>query len=206
MVRTKDAEKKINVQFEEENSREQAASEAESEKLAGHPKSEKRKKHSRASGEEESKLREEVKKMQEQLLWLKAEFSNYKKRVEKEKYELSDYIRAEVIRKLLPVLDDFKMMLDKAQSGENEGAVLEGAKMIHDKLVQFLETEGVEKIESLGHKFNPEIHEALLSQATDSEEEHDKILQVYQDGYRLRERMIRPSKVIVGKFDKNQKN
>ncbi len=206
MVRTKNAEKKINVEFEEELPQEQSSSEPEPENSAEHPKSEKKKKHSRTSGEKSEKLREEVQKMQEQLLWLKAEFANYKKRVEKEKYELSDYIRAEVIRKLLPVLDDFKIMLEKAQAGENEGAVLEGAKMIHDKLVQFLETEGVEKIESLGQKFNPEIHEALLSQATDSEEDHDKILQVYQDGYRLRERMIRPSKVIVGKFDKDKKN
>ncbi len=143
-----------------------------------------------------SKLQE----LEEQNLRIRAEFSNFKRRVEKERLEMADFIKGELIKKLLPVLDDFKMMLEKAQAGQNEQSVLEGAAMIFEKLLQILEREGLEKIESLGEPFDPNIHEALMTQPTRDEAMHEKVVQVFQEGYKLKDRLLRPSRVVVGKL------
>jgi len=143
---------------------------------------------------------EKIKQLEEKNLRLLAEFQNYRRRVEREQLELADYIKGEVFKKLLPVLDDFKIMMEKAVAGENEKSVLEGARIIYEKLKGILEKEGLQKIESLGEKFDPEIHEALMTRPTEQQEEHERVVEVYQEGYRLKEKLLRPSKVIVGKY------
>ncbi len=156
-----------------------------------------------------TKLKEEldqkeakIKELEDQLLRLQAEFKNYKRRVEKEQLELADYIKGELFKKIIPILDDFKAMMLHAEEGKNEESILHGAKIIYEKLKEVLEKEGLEKIPSLGETFNPEYHEALMTRPTSEEKEHDRVVEVYQDGYKLKERLIRPSKVIVGKFEK----
>lgn len=126
---------------------------------------------------------------------------NYKRRVEREQLELADFIKGEIFKKILPILDDFKAMMAHAEEGKNEESVLQGAKMIYNKLKEVLEKEGLEKIQSLGEKFNPELHEALMTRPTTEAEEHDRVVEVYQDGYKLKEKLIRPSKVVVGKLE-----
>lgn len=148
-----------------------------------------------------------IRELEEQILRLKAEFVNYKKRVEKEQLEFADYIKGEMFKKLLPVLDDFKMMTEKAEAGQNEQSILEGAKMIYEKLKQILTNEGLEKIESLGQRFDPEVHEALIMKPIEEKHKHEHVVEVFQEGYKLKERLLRPSKVIVGKFeDKKSSN
>ncbi|RMG66398.1 MAG: nucleotide exchange factor GrpE [Calditrichaeota bacterium] len=165
-----------------------------------------------ASGEEKvQKLEKElqtakkkIQELEEQSLRIRAEFSNFKRRVEKERLELADYIKGEFIKKLLPVLDDFKMMLEKAQAGQNEQSVLEGARMIFEKLQQILQREGLEKIESLGEPFDPNLHEALMTQPTEDEAMHERVVQVFQEGYKIKDRLLRPSRVVVGKLSKQE--
>ena len=156
--------------------------------------------------EELAKKDEKIRELEDRLLRLQAEFLNYKRRVEKEQLELADYIKGELFKKIIPILDDFKAMMAHAEEGKNEVSVLQGARMIYQKLKEVLEKEGLEKIESLGQEFNPEFHEALMTRPTDKEKEHDRVVEVYQDGYKLKERLIRPSKVVVGKFDKKSQN
>lgn len=148
-------------------------------------------------------LMNRAKTAEEQNLRLRAEFANYKRRVEKEQIEYVLYSKSEILKRLLPVVDDFKLMLDKSSAGENREGVLEGARIIYEKLVQILEKEGLEKIDALGQQFDPELHEALMMKPTEVEAEHNVIVEVFQDGFRLKDRLLRPSKVIVGQFEEN---
>lgn len=143
-----------------------------------------------------------MKQLEEGNLRLRAEFSNYKRRIEREQAEFSNYLKGELLKKFLPVLDDFKMMVDKGNSGSEE-STLEGAKIIFEKFQQILEKEGLQKIDALGSSFDPQMHEALMMKTIDDAEENDKIVEVFQEGFTLNERLLRPSKVIVGKFENN---
>ena len=145
-----------------------------------------------------------IQELEDQLLRLRAEFINYKRRVEREQLEFADYIKGELFKKLLPVLDDFKMMMEKSEQGNNEKGILEGARIIYRKFMDILEKEGLERIDALGKDFDPAVHEALMTQPS-SQEHHEKVIGVFQDGYKLKERLLRPSKVIVGKFEQEAK-
>ena len=150
-----------------------------------------------------ARLIKRAKIAEDQNLRLRAEFANYKRRIEKEQFEYVLYSKSEILKHLLPVVDDFKLMIDKSSASENSNSVLEGARMIYERFVQILEKEGLEKIDALGQQFDPELHEALMMKPTEVESEHNVIVEVFQDGFRLKERLLRPSKVIVGQFEKN---
>lgn len=153
---------------------------------------------------EKSALEEKIKTCEEQSLRIRAEFANYKRRVEREQLEFAEYIKGEILAKLLPVLDDFKMMFKKSLAGENEQSVLEGARLIYENFNQILEKEGLERMRVLGEKFNPQLHEALMMRPIDNQAEHEKVIEVFQDGFKFKDRLLRPSKVIVGKYENNQ--
>ncbi len=139
--------------------------------------------------------------LEEQNLRLRAEFANYKRRVEKEKEEFALYIKAELFKKFLPVLDDFKNMIEKTQTGDNNQSVLDGVKLIYEKFQQILEREGMQKIEALGQDFDPEFHEALMLKPIEDESQHNKVVEVFQEGFMLKDRLLKPSKVVVGKYE-----
>ncbi len=173
------------------------------------PKKTSRKKEERESGvsqlqAEIEQLKKQIEELKEQNLRLRSEFANYKRRVEREQIELADYIKSEFIKKLLPVLDDFQHMFEKADQNSSEQTVIEGARMIYNKFFQVLKNEGLEKIEAVGNEFDPQEHEAMMMQNVDSIEHHNRIINVFQEGYRLRGRLIRPSRVVVGKFEENK--
>ena len=153
--------------------------------------------------EPEALLKEKIKEYEEQNLRIRAEFANYKRRVEREQVEFTTYFKGEILLSLLPILDDFKMMIEKSSEKENEKSILEGAKLIYDKLQQILEKEGLEKVQALGEDFDPEIHEALMMKSIDNEDDHNKVIEVFQEGYKLQDRLLRPSKVIVGQHEAN---
>ncbi|GAB4366789.1 MAG: nucleotide exchange factor GrpE [Calditrichia bacterium] len=138
--------------------------------------------------------------LNDQFLRLRAEFVNYKKRIERENIEYANYLKAEIMKALLPILDDFQHMIEKSGEGTNEQSVFEGAKLIYEKLYQTLVSLGLEKIEALGQEFDPQVHEAMMLQNTDNQANHNKIIGVLQEGYKFKDRLIRPSKAIVGNF------
>ncbi len=164
-----------------------------------------------AAGQESEEVSENIeaiiskmKELEEQNLRIRAEFANFKRRVEREQGELADYIKSKIFQKLLPILDDFKMMIEKSSTEHDETSILEGAKMIYEKFSQVLEKEGLKKIEALGEKFDPQLHDALMMQPIEDKEKHERIVEVYQDGYQLHDKLIRPSKVVVGKYDSTE--
>lgn len=165
-------------------------------------------KKSRKLKEDFKKKLEEVQKkydlLNDQYLRLRAEFSNYKKRMDREQLELGDYIKTEVVKRFLPIVDDFDRMLKLSNSEVNHQSLLQGAQLIAEKFKQILNDLGIKKIDAEGQEFNPEIHEALLVQNVEESEKNGKIIGIYQDGYMLGNRLLRPSKVVVGKCEEKE--
>jgi len=131
----------------------------------------------------------------EQLQRLQAEFLNYKKRVERERKELSKFIKAELIRKLLPIIDDFERFIQNHQDSE----IMDGFTLIHDKLMNTLKQEGLETIAATGTAFDPNYHDALYIEEVSEEEDDGKVLEEWEKGFFFQGSLLRPSKVKVGK-------
>jgi molecular chaperone GrpE len=124
-----------------------------------------------------------------------AEFDNYRRRTERERDEASIRGRADVLRELLEVADNFDRALDHANAGVPP-AFLEGMRLVARGLHDLLDRKGVERIDAAGKPFDPELHEALTMMPSGTAEP-DTVLQVVQAGYRLGDRVLRPAKVIV---------
>jgi len=153
---------------------------------------------SETKGTEEVAERSEVQSKETEYLdmlqRLKAEFDNYRRRTEKEKQELADYVRGDLIRELLPVLDDFERLLEAETDARQ---LKEGARMIYQNLLSVLNKYGLEAFAAEGEHFDPNVHEAVA--VTPAPQEHDgKVLSTWQKGYRLKDRVIRHAKVQVG--------
>jgi molecular chaperone GrpE len=124
---------------------------------------------------------------------LAAEFENYKKRTAREHAALSARATERLVQELLPIVDDLERALEAAEQHE-EAKLEEGVRLVHRQLASALEREGLAEIEADG-KFDPHVHEALLSQPSDAEE--GSVIEVLQKGYRLGDRVVRPARVIV---------
>ena len=123
-----------------------------------------------------------------------ADFINFKRRVEQEKEDTIKYANTDMILKLLPVLDDLEMAFGAIPASHAHTGWVKGIKLVERKLKNFMETLNLTEIESMGKPFDPNIHEAVM-QAVGTE---GVVLQEFQKGYKLGDRVIRPSKVSVG--------
>ncbi len=127
-------------------------------------------------------------------LRLAADFDNYKKRVAREYLEVTARANERLLNELLPVLDDLERALEAAALHE-EAKLEEGVQLVHRSLASLLERNGLEEIKAEG-VFDPHVHEALLAQPGKGAEP-GTVLQVLQKGYRLGDRVLRPTRVIV---------
>ena len=143
------------------------------------------------------KIQEEYKKLDDTYMRLYADFDNYRKRVIKEKYEMSSYAISGIMAKLIGVIDNF----DRALKDESEktSSFYQGVKMVSKQLNDILTDEGLSPIETVGVKFDPNVHHAVLTDS-DPEQEDDIILEELQPGYRYKEKVIRPAMVKVNKL------
>jgi molecular chaperone GrpE len=128
----------------------------------------------------------------------RAEFANFKKRVQKEREASRSFITAEILSKYLTVVDDFERALNDRPEDEASEAWAEGVDMIYRKLKNILEAEGVEEISAEGEQFDPNFHEAISFAESDDHSEGE-IVEVIQPGYKIKERIIRPAVVLVAK-------
>ena len=124
---------------------------------------------------------------------LAAEFDNYKKRVARDQEALSARASERLVKELLPIVDDLERALDAAEQHE-EAKLEDGVRLVHRQLASVLEREGLSEIETAG-RFDPHVHEALLSQPSDADE--GSVIEVLQKGYRLGDRVLRPARVVV---------
>ena len=132
-------------------------------------------------------------------LRLNAEFDNYRKRTLKEKAELLKSGSERVLLDIIAVVDDFERALDNISKTEDIDAVKEGIDLIYSKFANFLTKHGVKEIETIGHAFDTDKHEAVTTIPAQSEEDKDKIIDSIQKGYTLDDKIIRYPKVIVAK-------
>lgn len=132
-------------------------------------------------------------------LRLNAEFDNYRKRTLKEKAELLKSGSERVLLDIVAVVDDFERALDNISKTEDIDAVKEGVDLIYSKFTNFLTKHGVKEIETIGHTFDTDKHEAVTTVPAQKEEDKDKIIDSIQKGYTLDDKVIRYPKVIVAK-------
>jgi molecular chaperone GrpE len=149
-----------------------------------------------SEGVQEDPLAAAEAKAQEHLDDLKrlaAEFENYKKRAAREQAALSTRAAERLVKELLPIVDDLERALEAAEQHE-EVKLEEGVRLVQRQLASVLEREGLAEIETNG-RFDPHVHEALLSRPSDAEE--GSVIEVLQKGYRLGDRVLRPARVAV---------
>lgn len=133
----------------------------------------------------------------DKLLRRQAEFENYRKRVERERSELYQHGRDDVLLQFLPVVDNFERALSSLETSEGDAEALRhGVELIHKQFKDALSKFGLEAVEAVGQTFDPHVHEAVTTEATDKHKENT-VIQEFQRGYRIGDRLLRPAKVKV---------
>jgi molecular chaperone GrpE len=138
-------------------------------------------------------LRNENEELISTLQRLQADFENYRKRAQRDQDALVARAGERIVKELLPVLDDLERALEAAEQHE-EAKLEDGVKLVHRQLEQLLAKEGLAPVATDG-MFDPHVHEALLTQPSESEE--GSVIEVLQKGYRLGDRVLRPARVVV---------
>ena len=154
-----------------------------------------------ATRAELKRLESEVKELRDSLARRQADFENYRKRVERDRAESYNRMVGDVVSKLLPVLDNLRRALDaedslQATESEEFRHFLHGVELIYKQLSGVLEGLGLQPIAALGHRFDPHVHEAVITEQTE-EYEPDTVIQEIVPGYRLGEKLLRPAIVKV---------
>ncbi len=122
----------------------------------------------------------------------RAELDNFRKRAAREAAQAGERAKANLVRELLPVLDNLERAL--ASAGDDEQHLADGVRMVHAQLVAALEREGIQSFDPAGEAFDPELHEAL---STREGEESGLVLDVVEQGYKLNGTVLRPARVVV---------
>lgn len=147
----------------------------------------------------EEKLKDQLQQEKDKFLRLFAEFENYKKRTSRERIELFSTASEDVMKTLLPVLDDFERALSHIEERKEVEELRKGVLLIYQKLVNTLEQKGLKalKVEK-GDTFNADDHEAITQIPAPSEDLKGKIIDVVEKGYKLGDKVIRFPKVVIG--------
>jgi len=141
---------------------------------------------------------ETIKSLQDRLLYLQADFENFKKLKNREKEETLKFGNEILIKNLLPVVDNLERAIDHSEKTSDFKSIYDGVKIVLNDFLKVLERAGVERIDALGKKFDPNLHEAFL-QEEKNDVEPGIILSEFQKGYILNGRLLRPSMVIISK-------
>lgn len=144
-------------------------------------------------------LKVECDQLKDRFLRVSSDFQNYRKRMEKEKADLHAYANERLICDLLPVLDNFeRAVLSGTERTDPAETFVKGIEMVFKQLKDVLEASGLQKIDALGKPFDPTVHHAVM-QVEEEEAEPDTVVEVFQTGYSLNAKVIRPSMVKVAK-------
>ena len=161
----------------------------------------KKKKEDKEMGELKKRLEEKEKEAKEnydRLLRTAADFENYKKRANKEKEEWTKFANEDLLKAILPFVDNLERAINHAQKVVDTGVLIEGVRLTIQQLHQSLNKFGLSPFESVGRPFDPAMHEAMLVVETDKQEPN-QVLEEFQRGYLLNDRLLRPATVSVPK-------
>ena len=139
----------------------------------------------------------------DRLLRMAADFENYKKRMAREKEEWAKFANEDLIKTVLPFIDNLERAVNHAEKGADPGILIEGVKLTIQQLLHALNKFGLSSVESLGKPFNPVLHEAMFVVET-NKHEPNQVVEEFQKGYLLNGRLLRPATVAVSKpLEKN---
>ncbi len=143
-------------------------------------------------------INRELEELKDKYMRLFAEFDNYKRRTVREKLDWMKTAAQDTMSALLPVLDDFDRARKFAED-KQEGGWSEGVELVYQKLFNTLRQKGLEAMESTGHEFDPEFHDAFMEIEAHRQEMKGKVVDTIEKGYKLNDKIIRHAKVVVGK-------
>jgi len=145
-------------------------------------------------------LKKEVDELKDRYLRAAAEMDNQRKRLEREKNEYFQFALSDVLKELLPVLDNFERALKSPEDHADGKSFREGIELIRKQILDLLAKRGVTPLDALHKKFDPAVHQAVLSEESENVEEPE-VGEILQTGYLLNERLLRPAmvKVVVPK-------
>lgn len=161
-----------------------------------------------AAGEEKAEVKKEeealktlearVAEVNDKYIRLAAEFDNYRRRTARERLELISTAGEDIIKGMLPVLDDCERALQVLRESGADKAAVEGTELIYTKLMTFLKGRGLSVIDALGKELDTDFHEAVAQFPVQESDRKNKIIDVVQQGYKLNDKVIRFAKVVVG--------
>ncbi len=157
--------------------------------------------HDRVSIQEDDttlQLLEEIQDLKDKNLRLMAEFDNFRKRSAKEKSDLRTYGGEDIMKKTLPLIDDFERALEAMKTAVDVDAVKEGVELIYAKFLAFLADNGVQAIATENEVFDTDLHEAITTFPAPTKDQKGKIIDCTAKGYTLNDKVIRYAKVVVG--------
>jgi molecular chaperone GrpE len=140
-------------------------------------------------------LRRERDAVQDRLLRTAAEFDNYRKRMDRERRDLAEYTAGEVMKELLPIIDNLERAL---QAAEPDDPLRKGVELTHKQMLEMLRKRGVTPIEALGADFDPNFHQAVIHEES-AQHREGEVMEELQRGYVVGDRLLRPSMVKVAK-------
>ncbi len=195
-AKDKEKENKEPAPEEAKEPAEEAAETAAEEETSEEPEGEEKKKGLFSKKEKKNPLQEKVDELNDRVLRQMAEFENYRNRTDKEKAQQFEMGQANILEKLLPVVDNFERGLAAVPEEEKDGAFADGMNKIYKQLVKQLEDLGVTPIEALGQEFDPNLHNAVMQVETE-EYESGIVAQELQKGYKFHDMVLRHSMVGV---------
>ena len=145
----------------------------------------------------EEKLQQEVEKLNDQVYRLSAEISNIQKRNAKERQDAAKYRSQTLAQNLLNVIDNLERAIASPSESEDAQNLKKGIEMVYESFLYALKEEGIEEIDALDQPFDPTLHHAVQTVPVEEGQEADKVVQVFQKGYKLKDRVLRPAMVIV---------
>ncbi len=139
-----------------------------------------------------------LQEMNDKYLRLTAEFDNYRRRTLKEKMEMTKTAGENILVKILPVIDNFERALQSMEQTDDITALRDGIVLIYNSFKQFMEQNGVTEIEAINQEFDTDLHEAVTKIPAPKEELKGKVVDCIEKGYKLNDKVMRFSKVVVG--------
>jgi molecular chaperone GrpE len=203
MSEKEQAKEKIEEQaFNQEEQAGEAAEEQEQETTDEAPEADKKAKGQQFGAAETDDriviLEQELLEEKNKYLRLYAEFENFRKRTAKERLELIGSATADLMKEILPVVDDFERAIQSNEQVDDINAVKEGFSLLHNKMVRLLGNKGLKAIESKGETFDAEMHEAIAQVPAEKKSDKGKVIDEVEKGYKLNDKIIRHPKVVVG--------
>lgn len=148
------------------------------------------------SQDEDERLQADLDRFRDLALRSQADFENYKKRAAREKEDAIKYANNALLERLLPVVDNFELGLEAARGDGGNSAVFSGMSMVLKQVMDFLIEHGVQPIETAGKPFDPNLHEAIAHEPS-AQVPENVIIRQTRRGYRMKDRLLRPSSVVV---------